>query len=290
MNTEEKYLERLEIIVEEEDFPLAEALAGQALSYGWEEESLASGQIKLTLHCEDGEILNNLADQIKDFLPEAKCTRSKIVQADWTNAWKEYFTPIEVGDFVILPPWLAESYENSKNLHPIVIEPKSAFGTGHHASTVLCLKAITTLYHEGKIKAGQHFLDLGTGTGILGIACTKYGLTGKGLDIESLAVDNAKENCVLNKVRDFSIELGSIEKAKEKQYDVVIANILAQPLREMAEDIMTATNNNKVLILSGFLGTQVESLEKAYAKMGKARQFRQETDMKDGEWISLYWG
>lgn len=290
MDTEKKYLERLEIMVEEEDFPLAEALVGQALSYGWEEESLATGQIKLTLHCEDGEILNTLASQIKDFLPEAKCTRSKIVQADWTNAWKEYFTPIEVGDFVILPPWLAETYENTKNLHPIVIEPKSAFGTGHHASTVLCLKAITTLFHEGKIKAGQRFLDLGTGTGILGIACTKYGLTGEGLDIESLAVDNAKENCALNNVQDFSIELGSIEKAKSKQYDVVIANILAQPLREMADDIMAVTNENQVLILSGFLGTQVESLEKAYAKMGKARQFRQETDMKDGEWISLYWG
>lgn len=290
MDTEKKYLERLEIVVEEEDFPLAEALVGQALSYGWEEESLATGQIKLTLHCEDGEILNTLANQINDFLPEAVCTRSKIVQADWTNAWKEYFTPIEVGDFVILPPWLAETYENTKNLHPIVIEPKSAFGTGHHASTVLCLKAITTLYHEGKIKAGQRFLDLGTGTGILGIACTKYGLTGEGLDIESLAVDNAKENCALNKVQDFSVELGSIEKAKDKQYDVVIANILAQPLREMAEDIMAVINDNKVLILSGFLGTQVESLENAYAKMGKARQFRQETDMKDGEWISLYWG
>lgn len=290
MSAEEKYLERLEIVVEEEDFPLAEALVGQALSYGWEEESLAAGQIKLTLHCEDGEILNNLAKEVNNFLPEAKCTRSKIVQADWTNAWKEYFTPIEVGDFVILPPWLAETYENTKNLHTIVIDPKSAFGTGHHASTVLCLKAITTLYHEGKIKAGQRFLDLGTGTGILGIACTKYGLTGKGLDIESLAVDNAKENCALNKVQDFSIELGSIEKAKDKQYDVVIANILAQPLREMAEDIMAVTNDNKVLILSGFLGTQVESLEKAYAKMGTARQFRQETDMKDGEWISLYWG
>lgn len=290
MDTEKKYLERLEIVVEEEDFPLAEALVGQALSYGWEEESLATGQIKLTLHCEDGEILNTLASQIKDFLPEAKCTRSKIEQADWTNAWKEYFTPIEVGDFVILPPWLAETYENTKNLHPIVIEPKSAFGTGHHASTVLCLKAITTLFHEGKIKAGQRVLDLGTGTGILGIACTKYGLTGEGLDIESLAVDNAKENCALNNVQDFSIELGSIEKAKSKQYDVVIANILAQPLREMAENIMAVTNENKVLILSGFLGTQVESLEKAYAKMGKARQFRQETDMKDGEWISLYWG
>lgn len=290
MNTEEKYLERLEIIVEEEDFPLAEALVGQTLSYGWEEESLASGQIKLTLHCEDGEILNTLAEQIHNFLPGAACSRSKIVQADWTNAWKEYFTPIEVGDFVILPPWLAESYENTKKLHPIIIEPKSAFGTGHHASTVLCLKAITTLYHEGKIKAGQRFLDLGTGTGILGIACTKYGLTGNGLDIESLAVDNAKENCALNKVQNFSIELGSIEKVKNQQYDVVIANILAQPLREMAEGIVAVTNDSKVLILSGFLGTQVESLEKAYAKMGTARQFRQETDMKDGEWISLYWG
>lgn len=290
MNTEEKYLERLEILVEEEDFALAEALVGQTMSYGWEEESLATGQIKLTVHCEDGEILDTLAGQVKDFLPEAVCSRSKIVQADWTNAWKEYFTPIEVGDFVILPPWLAESYENTKNLHTIIIEPKSAFGTGHHASTVLCLKAITTLYHEGKIKAGQRFLDLGTGTGILGIACTKYGLTGNGLDIESLAVDNARENCALNKVQGFDIELGSIEKAKSQQYDVVIANILAKPLREMAEDIMAVTNDNRVLILSGFLGIQVDDLEKAYAKMGKARQFRQETDMKDGEWISLYWG
>lgn len=290
MNTEEKYLERLEIIVEEEDFALAEALVGQALAYGWEEESLPTGQIKLTLHCEDGALLDNLVQEVQNFLAEAECRRSKIVQADWTNAWKEYFTPIEVGDFVILPPWLEESYENIKNLHPIVIEPKSAFGTGHHASTVLCLKAITTLYHEGKIKAGQRFLDLGTGTGILGIACTKYGLTGYGLDIESLAVDNAKENCGINKVQNFPIELGSIDKAKGEKFDVVIANILAGPLREMAEDIMAAVNDSHVLILSGFLGTQVADLEKAYEKMGKARQFRQETDMKDGEWISLYWG
>lgn len=290
MNTEEKYLERLEILVEEEDFALAEALVGQALSYGWEEESLPTGQIKLTLHCEDGGLLDSLAEEIRNFLSDAECRRSKIVQADWTNAWKEYFTPIEVGDFVILPPWLEETYENTKNLHPIVIEPKSAFGTGHHASTVLCLKAITALHREGKIKAGQRFLDLGTGTGILGIACTKYGLTGYGLDIESLAVDNARENCAINKVQDFSVELGSIDKVQGQRFDVVIANILAGPLREMAPDIMAAVSENHVLILSGFLGTQTADLEKAYEKMGKARQFRQETDMKDGEWISLYWG
>ena len=286
----DNFLERLEIIVEEEDFALTEALVGQALSYGWEEESLPTGQIKLRLHCEDGSILDNLVEEIQSFLPEALCTRSQIEKADWTNAWKDYFTPIEVGDFVILPPWLEETYVNEKNLHKIIIEPKSAFGTGHHASTVLCLKAITTLYHEGKIKAGQRFLDLGTGTGILGIACTKYGLTGYGLDIESLAVDNAKENCSINKVQDFVIELGSIDNVQGQKFDVVIANILAAPLREMAENIMEVTNDNKVLILSGFLGTQVADLEKSYQNMGTARRFSQETDMKDGEWISLYWG
>ncbi len=283
-------LERLEIIVEEEDFALAEALVGQALSYGWEEESLPTGDIKLRLHCEDGTILDNLVEELRSFLPNASCTRSQIEKADWTNAWKEYFTPIEVGDFVILPPWLEDSYVNEKNLHKIIIEPKSAFGTGHHASTVLCLKAITTLYHEGKIKAGQRFLDLGTGSGILGIACTKYGLTGYALDIESLAVDNAKENCAINKAENFIVELGSIDKVQGQKFDVVIANILAAPLREMAENIMQATNENNILILSGFLGTQVADLEKAYEKMGIARRFSQETDMKDGEWISLYWG
>ncbi len=289
---ETKYLERLEVVVTDDDFALAEALVGQALAYGWEEESLATGHTKLTMHCEEAPLLDALALEIKAYLADAHITRSRIEQSDWTNAWKEFFTPIHVGDFLIVPPWLAQSKDNPEHNHMIVIEPKSAFGTGHHASTVLCLKAISTLHSEGKIQATQEFLDLGTGTGILGIACVKYGLTGYGLDIETLAVSNAMENNELNAVpkEQFPVELGSIDKALPKKYDVVIANILAAPLREMAQDIMACVKPNGCLILSGFLGVQCADLEKAYEKMGKARRLCQETDMKDGEWISLYWG
>jgi len=289
---EVQYLERLEIVVTEEDFPLAEALVGQALAYGWEEESLPTGHTRLIMHCENAAILDDLAGQIRGYLSQADIQRSRIEQSDWTNAWKDYFTPIPVGDFLIVPPWLSKSKENPKHEHMIIIEPKSAFGTGHHASTVLCLKAISTLHTEGKIKSGQKFLDLGTGTGILGIACTKYGLEGYGLDIESLAISNAAENSKLNSIKStqFPVELGSIDKVQGKQYDIVIANILASPLRDMAQDIMASVKPNGCLILSGFLEVQRAGLEDAYKNMGQARRISQETDMKDGEWVSLYWG
>ena len=287
-----KYLERLEVIVTDDDFALAEALVGQALTYGWEEESLTTGDTRLIMHCENATILDELALQIEGYLPLAQIQRLRIEQSDWTNAWKEYFTPIHVDDFLILPPWLSQSGDNPPHKHMIIIEPKSAFGTGHHTSTVLCLKVISTLHAEGKLKAGQVFLDLGTGTGILGIACTKYGLTGYGLDIETIAVSNAIENNELNSINNtkFPIELGSIDKAQGKQYDVVIANILANPLKEMAQDIMACVKPNGCLILSGFLAIQCESLEAAYEKMGPARRISKETDMKDGEWVSLFWG
>lgn len=103
-----KYLERLEIIVKEEDFPLAEALIGQTLVYGWEEESLATCETKFIMHCEKDDhdinpILDILSKEIYSYLPNTKITRKCIEKSDWTNAWKEYFTPIFVGDFCIVP-------------------------------------------------------------------------------------------------------------------------------------------------------------------------------------------
>ena len=83
-------------------------------------------------------------------------------------AWREFFTPVRAGQFIVLPPWLFEStpLEGRK---PIIIEPKSAFGTGHHNTTVLCLEAITELLASGRLKAGQRFFDVGTGSGILDV-------------------------------------------------------------------------------------------------------------------------
>ncbi len=290
---EEKYLERLVIIVGDEDFALAQALVSQHLMYGWEEESLADGSTCITCHCEEAKVLDELVTEISSFIPYIEVRRSKIEQKDWTNAWKEYFTPIQAREFLIVPPWLKDSNDNPPHKHQIIIEPKSAFGTGHHASTVLCLEAISILQSENKIDAGQKFLDLGTGTGILGIACVKYGLTGFGLDIETLAVANAKENCELNSINvkedDFIIEFGSIDKAKNQEFDLIIANILAAPLREMASEIIKCLKPNGRLILSGFLENQCQELEKCYGDLGQPRKLTKETDMRDGKWVSFFW-
>ena len=153
----------------------------------------------------------------------------------------------------MLPPWLFEStpLEGRK---PIIIEPKSAFGTGHHNTTVLCLEAITELLASGRLKAGQRFFDVGTGSGILGIACCLNGLAGLGSDIDPVAVDNALENVVINKVADdFRIVPGSAEAGEGEQFDLVVANILAGPLRELAPALIARMKPGACLVLSGCL-------------------------------------
>lgn len=166
---------------------------------------------------------------------------------------------------MVLPPWLLDTtpLEGRK---PIVIEPKSAFGTGHHNTTVLCLDAITQLTESGRLKPGMRFFDVGTGTGILGIACCFGGMTGLGSDIDPVAVDNALENVGINKVADaFRIVPGSAEAGAGERFDLVVANILAGPLRELAPQIMECMKPGGCLVLSGLLDVQADAVEDAYA-------------------------
>ena len=168
---------------------------------------------------------------------------------------------------------------------PIIIEPKSAFGTGHHNTTVLCLEAITELLASGRLKAGQRFFDVGTGSGILGIACCLNGLAGLGSDIDPVAVDNALENVVINKVADdFRIVPGSAEAGEGEQFDLVVANILAGPLRELAPALIARMKPGACLVLSGLLDVQADAVEAAYAELGKARR------VQSGDWVALVWG
>ena len=174
-------LYRLDIMVTEEEFPLAEALVAEYAESGWEEESLPTGDMLLRVTCEQEEERDALAAQLAEMLPAAQLTRELIPDQDWLANWRSYFTPVEAGEFLILPPWMRD--EDPHGCIPIVIEPKSAFGTGHHPTTTMCLEAISRLHKAGALKAGQTFLDMGTGTGILGIGCVKLGLSGFGADI-----------------------------------------------------------------------------------------------------------
>ena len=176
---------RLDIVVDEEQYDTAAGLLVRNISYGWEEDSLPTGETRFRVHCDNAIVQENLLSALRAWLPGLDVEQTSIPRQDWTVAWREFFTPVRAGQFIVLPPWLFEStpLEGRK---PIIIEPKSAFGTGHHNTTVLCLEAITELLASGRLKAGQRFFDVGTGSGILGIACCLNGLAGLGSDIDRL--------------------------------------------------------------------------------------------------------
>ncbi len=293
-------LYRLDIVVAEEDFPMAEALVAQSAGSGWEEESLPTGEMLLRVTGESEEERENLARSVAAMLPGAALSRETLPDTDWLAGWRSYFTPVEAGDFLILPPWMKD--KSAEGRIPVIIEPKSAFGTGHHPTTTMCLEAISLLHRAGILKAGQRFLDMGTGTGILGIGCVKLGLSGFGADIDPLSISNSRENCDMNGVSgEFDIQEGSVELVQGQRFDVVIANILAGPLREMAPMLMPLVKPGGCLILSGFLSVQVPGMKEAYAAMGEAGELRMPSPASDptrsaslenpeaDEWVCLYW-
>lgn len=237
------------------------------------------------VHCENPEFINNLQSDLQARIPAAEYTLTTLEDQDWLAAWRQFFTPVSCGNrFVVLPPWLADS-NDFPGREKIVIEPKSAFGTGHHATTALCLTVLSELVEAGRVKPGQHFLDLGTGSGVLGIACCKSGLTGEGYDIDMLAVENAIENRQINGIDGFEVGLGSIDALEGRTYDLVLANILARPLIDLAQRIVWACKPGACLVLSGLLEIQADSVEEAYMAQCLPKPRR----VIDGEWCALVW-
>lgn len=272
---------RIDIVADEEDEDAVLSVLVPLVTYGWQEDSLPTGETRYRVHCENMDVVDAVCAGIQAAAPRAAIEKSTVPHCDWQAAWKDFFTPVPCGRFIVLPPWLLASAP--ANAIPIVIEPKCAFGTGHHNTTVLCLEAISSLLDAGRLKAGMRFFDLGTGTGILGIGCALSGLTGIGSDIDPLAVDNARENRVINKAEGFEVRAGSVEAAGTETFDLVIANILAGPLREMAPDVMARLKPGGALILSGILTIQADAVAEAYAALG------QPVRTVSGDWTALVW-
>lgn len=251
--------------------------------WGWQDDGLEGGKRRLTVHFDRPEQSAETEAALLSACPGIALERTSVDNADWNSAWKKYFTPIPIGSrFVVLPSWLKDEPQSAE---PIVIEPKMAFGTGHHQTTALCLGALDRLASEGALEAGRSFLDLGTGSGILGIAAVKLGLTGQGLDIDPVAVDNARENAALNGVEDgFALGTGSIDAIPpDERFDCILANILANPLIDMAEDLSLRLARPGILILSGILREQADRVAAAYTAQG----FPEPDVSFSGEWALL---
>ncbi len=276
---------RLDITIPEDMQDLATVALVRKLQYGWEEEVLPTGDIRYRVHLDNPAYAEEFLTELRTFVPDAQVERDEVENQNWALAWREFFTPVRVGEsFMVIAPWM-EGEQDLEGRIPIVIEPKTAFGTGHHPTTALCLACVSKLATEGRLHEGMRFFDIGTGSGILSIGCAKLGMTGLGVDIDLLAVENSEENRVINGVADaFAVARGSADYTEET-FDVVLANILAQPLKELAPQIHARVAAGGCLVLSGLLETQADSVEEAYTALGLPAARRE----VDGEWAALIW-
>lgn len=223
--------------------------------------------------------LNSLREMNPD-LPSLPIETVSIPEQDWGEGWKKFFKPLRVGSrFVVKPPWAKVRVK--KGEIPIEINPGMAFGTGTHATTQLCLKAM-----EKRLKKrGLSVLDVGTGSGILAIAAGRLE-AGEvwGIDIDRNAVENARENVSRNGVSDrVRIRKGSIGKIS-KGFDLVVANLDFKSLKRMKKALIRHLHQEGILILSGVLNKEEERIRQHYKGTGLLEWI--ETD-QEGEWVCI---
>lgn len=198
-----------------------------------------------------------------EFSDEVDTVLTSLTTESWMEGWKESFKPIRSARFYLYPPWIKD--EVPQDLMPIVIEPGMAFGTGQHATTVLCLEAIESFFN--KAPSLERFLDVGTGTGILAIAAKKLGFNyALGTDIDVDAIIASKENIIQNSC-EMDLIQGSIPEGHQP-FDMVVANIIFYILKQIIGDLASQVKPGGLLLLSGLLAEEAREMEEFSAKVG----------------------
>ena len=183
---------------------------------------------------------------------------------EWLNNWRQYYQPIEVGENLLIQPVFRDEVKDTDRT-VIKIEPGLAFGTGNHESTRLCLESV-----EKYTKKGMRVLDVGCGSGILGIASVLLGAEeADGVDIDATAVRIANENAELNNVvGKFTAECGDLTEKANGKYDLVLANIVADVIINLTENIKAFMNEDATFVMSGIIDTREGDVLKALDKNG----------------------
>ncbi len=199
----------------------------------------------------------------------------EIEERDWLGEWKQSWQPVEIGRFIIAPPWSDIADRPDRLI--VRIEPGMAFGTGTHETTRLCLDAIQKHF------SGGSFLDVGTGTGILAIAAAKLfpGARIEACDTDEAAVAIARENAAANGVAEqINFRTGSVDDSTASA-DLVCANLTADVISQLLPTLVSLSCGK--LILSGILETQIELVQSGLHASG-IDDFE---IAQDGEWVAL---
>lgn len=229
-------------------------------------------------------------EEVKLFVDAGACelTLEEKDDRDWIDNWKEYFKPFYAAEHILIKPSWETLPENRKEEDVVIeIDPKTAFGTGSHETTKLCIESI-----KKELKQGMSILDVGCGSGILSLVSLKLGACkAVGTDIDENALKITWENMERNGIteKEFISYAGNLIDDKNLQrkvgtgFDLVVANILAPVIIELSEEIANHMKPKGIFISSGILNTKKEEVQHALEKNGFEILERNEM----GEWISF---
>ncbi|HCD45052.1 MAG TPA: 50S ribosomal protein L11 methyltransferase [Lachnoclostridium sp.] len=255
------------------------------------------GVAKVSFYLEPDSDIDGMLKRVEEGLSElsmftdlGECTivSGETEDKDWINNWKQYFKPFTVDDILIKPTW-EEIPEEHKGKLLIEIDPGTAFGTGQHETTQLCIRQL-----QKYVTNETTLLDVGTGSGILGITALKLGAKEVfGTDLDENAIVAVKENMEANDVPvdKFLVLQGNIiddrtiqEKAGFEKYDVVVANILADIIILLQKEISVHMKKDAIFITSGIINMKEEAVKKAFEENDA---FELVETTYQGEWVSI---
>ena len=195
----------------------------------------------------------------------------------WRSQWKEHFKPIHLGRIVIVPEWI--KYQAQENEIKILLDSNMAFGTGEHETTSMCVEFL-----DKYVKQSDVVLDVGCGSGILGITASKLGAKHVIMtDLDECAVVATEHNMALNNVSNGVVMLKNLLDDNTVKGDVIACNIMAEVLIAFAPYIGANLNSKGIIILSGILVERLDAVKKAYTDAG----FSIVEDKIKGEWSAL---
>ncbi|MGN0434369.1 MAG: 50S ribosomal protein L11 methyltransferase [Bilifractor sp.] len=228
-------------------------------------------------------------DELRSYtdIGEGTIEESETEDKDWINNWKQYFKQFYVDDILIIPSW-EQVKEEDRDKMILHIDPGTAFGTGMHETTQLCIRQLRKY-----VKPGMEMLDVGTGSGILGIVAVKFGAGHVlGTDLDPCAVPAVEDNRKANDIPDgaFDMIIGNMiddqetrDRAGYEKYDIVTANILADILVPMTPAVVPAMKKGGLYITSGILEDQAYKVLDACRTAGL--EIVEQT--QQGEWVSI---
>lgn len=269
-------------ILEREQGPLSWDFADiNIFEYG-KDAAVVKGYFNLDENIEEIEIhINEKIRELKEMnidVGQGKVAITEVHEEDWANNWKKYYKPTKIGKNVVIKP-IWENYDEKPGEIIVEMDPGMAFGTGTHETTHMCIEAL-----EEYVEADTTVFDIGTGSGILAITAAKLGAQKViGVDLDPVAVDSAKGNVEFNNLNNIEILQGNLMDVVEGKADIVVANIIADVIIFLSEDVKKFIKENGYFISSGIIRERKEDVVNKLNEVG----FKVQEVNTLGEWVCI---